>query len=68
MDEDGPGIAPAQRHAVLQRGVRLDETLPGSGLGLAIVVELAAMYGGTLALQTSALGGLSARLSLPAAA
>ena len=68
IDDDGPGIAPAQRLAVLQRGVRLDETLPGSGLGLAIVVELAALYGGTLALQTSALGGLSARLSLPAAA
>lgn len=67
IDDDGPGIAPEQRQAVLQRGVRLDETLPGSGLGLAIVVELAALYGGTLVLQTSGLGGLSAHLSLPAA-
>ena len=68
VDDDGPGIAPEQRAAVLQRGVRLDESTPGSGLGLAIVVELAQLYGGTLALDTSTAGGLSARLSLPAAA
>jgi signal transduction histidine kinase len=68
VDDDGPGIAPAQRAAVLQRGVRLDESTPGSGLGLAIVVELAALYGGALTLDTSPAGGLSARLTLPAAA
>ena len=68
VDDDGPGIAPELRAAVLQRGVRLDESTPGSGLGLAIVVELAQLYGGALTLETSELGGLSARLSLPAAA
>jgi len=68
VDDDGPGIAPAQRAAVLQRGVRLDESTPGSGLGLAIVVELAALYGGALTLDTSPACGLSARLTLPAAA
>lgn len=68
VDDDGPGIAPAQRADVLQRGVRLDESTPGSGLGLAIVVELAALYGGALTLDTSPAGGLSARLTLPAAA
>ncbi len=68
VDDDGPGIAPEQRAAVLQRGVRLDESRPGSGLGLAIVVELAALYGGALTLDSSDLGGLSACLSLPAAA
>ena len=68
VDDDGPGIAPEQRAAVLQRGVRLDESLPGSGLGLAIVVELATLYGGALTLDSSDLGGLSARLTLPAAA
>ena len=67
VDDDGPGIAPEQRAAVLQRGVRLDESTPGSGLGLAIVVELAALYGGALTLDTSDSGGLRARLSLPAA-
>lgn len=68
VDDDGPGIAPDQRAAVLQRGVRLDESRPGSGLGLAIVVELAALYGGALTLDSSDMGGLSARLTLPAAA
>jgi signal transduction histidine kinase len=67
VDDDGPGIAPDQRAAVLQRGVRLDESTPGSGLGLAIVVELAQLYGGALALESSEAGGLSARLRLPAA-
>ena len=46
--------------------VRLDETTPGSGLGLSIVVELAKLYGGELTLQPSPLGGLRARLTLPA--
>jgi signal transduction histidine kinase len=68
VDDDGPGIAAEQRARVLQRGVRLDESTAGSGLGLAIVVELASLYGGALALETSAAGGLSARLCLPAAA
>lgn len=68
VDDDGPGIAAEQRAAVLERGVRLDESTPGSGLGLAIVVELAALYGGRIALEDSALGGLRACLSLPAAA
>lgn len=66
VDDDGPGIAPGQRASVLQRGVRLDESQPGSGLGLAIVVELATLYGGGLTLEDSVLGGLSARLTLPA--
>jgi signal transduction histidine kinase len=68
VDDDGPGIAPEQRAAVLQRGVRLDESRAGSGLGLAIVVDLAQLYGGGLTLGTAGAGGLSACLSLPAAA
>ena len=50
VDDDGPGIAPEQRAAVLQRGVRLDESRDGSGLGLAIVVDLARLYGGDVTL------------------
>ena len=36
IDDDGPGIAPALREAVFERGVRADEAAPGSGLGLSI--------------------------------
>jgi signal transduction histidine kinase len=68
LDDDGPGIPPAQRQAVLTRGVRLDENTPGTGLGLAIAADLASLYGGQLALEDSPLGGLRVRLSLPSAA
>lgn len=67
VDDDGPGLAAALREAVLQRGVRADEAAPGSGLGLAIVRELAEVYGGSIALEESPLGGLRARLRLPSA-
>ncbi len=50
VDDDGPGLSPAERAQVAQRGQRLDETKPGSGLGLSIIIDLAALYNGTLAL------------------
>ena len=67
VDDDGPGLAASMREAVLQRGVRADEAAPGSGFGLAIVRDLAELYGGTIALDASPLGGLRATLRLPAA-
>ena len=48
-------------------GRRLDETKPGSGLGLSIVADIAQSYRGRFKLEQAALGGLSARLDLPAA-
>jgi signal transduction histidine kinase len=52
---------------VFDRGRRLDTEVAGSGLGLAIVAELAGLYGGTVELTDSGLGGLRAELTLPAA-
>jgi signal transduction histidine kinase len=66
VDDDGPGIPAAMHEAVLQRGVRADEAAPGSGLGLAIVRDLAEVYGGSIALSASPIGGLRATLRLPA--
>ena len=66
VGDDGPGIAPALRDAVLQRGVRADEAAPGSGFGLAIVRDLAELYGGSVSLGAAPAGGLSASLTLPA--
>lgn len=66
IEDDGPGVSPAMRDSVLQRGVRADEAAPGSGLGLAIVRDLAQVYGGSIALETADLGGLRAVLRLPA--
>ncbi len=69
VEDDGPGLDAAAREAVLQRGRRLDESRPGHGFGLPIALELAELYGGSLALETSGLGGLgglAVRLALPA--
>ncbi len=64
--DDGPGLPSEQRETALMRGTRIDETKPGSGLGLAIVAETAGMYSGRITLDQSGLGGLLARLRLPA--
>ncbi|GLK50715.1 MAG: ATP-binding protein [Oceanicaulis sp.] len=66
IEDDGPGLDEGEAQSALQRGVRLDEKAPGSGLGLAIVSDLAHAYGGELTLSRSGLGGLSARIDLPA--
>ena len=65
VDDDGPGLSPEMWDAVLQRGVRADQSAPGSGLGLAIVRDLAELYGGSITLGRSPLGGLRATLRLP---
>ncbi|MCR6631849.1 MAG: ATP-binding protein [Magnetospirillum sp.] len=62
VEDDGPGLTEAQQAEATRRGARLDENAPGHGLGLAIVGDLAALYGGRLALHRSSLGGLAARL------
>ncbi|MBA4210750.1 MAG: histidine kinase [Parvibaculum sp.] len=68
VEDDGPGLPEEARKTALKRGARLDETKPGSGLGLSIVTEIAELYGGELKLESSALGGLKAKLYLPASA
>jgi signal transduction histidine kinase len=66
VDDDGAGLDAGMREQVLKRGVRADEAAPGSGLGLAIVRDLAEAYSGSITLEQSSLGGVSARLRLPA--
>lgn len=66
VDDDGPGLDAGMWDVVLQRGVRADEAAPGSGFGLAIVRDLAELYGGSIALGKAPIGGLRARLQLPA--
>ena len=66
VEDDGPGLSPAERAQLFRRGKRLDEGVPGSGLGLAIVRDIAELYGGSVALEQAALGGLQVRPTLPA--
>jgi signal transduction histidine kinase len=65
VGDDGRGLDPEERSRVGARGERLDESVPGTGLGLAIVRDIAKLYGGSLELDDSPLGGLEARLVLP---
>jgi len=65
LHDDGPGIPADQRADAIKRGVRLDTTRPGSGLGLQIVDELCTIYGGSLELGESPMGGLAVTVTLP---
>lgn len=65
VDDDGPGVAADLRSGLFERGRRGDETTPGSGLGLSIVRDIAVLYGGTVELVDSPLGGLRALLTVP---
>lgn len=68
IEDDGPGIAEAQRKAVLQEGTRLDTSVPGTGLGLSITNDLANAYGGGFELgRSERLGGLCCLVSIPRA-
>ncbi len=69
IEDDGTGINAEDRDKLFNRGARLDTSKPGTGLGLAIVRDVAEIYGGTVMLEESEdMGGLLARLRLPAAA
>ncbi|MTD45967.1 HAMP domain-containing protein [Conexibacter sp. W3-3-2] len=68
VEDDGPGLRPADRERAFDRfwrGPGADER-PGSGLGLAIVRRLVEQEGGEVTLEASATGGLLVRLTLPA--
>jgi signal transduction histidine kinase len=70
VDDDGPGITPADRERAFDRFTRLDESRDrgsgGAGLGLAIVRGTVTSYGGDVRLGESPLGGLRVRVELPA--
>ena len=66
VEDDGPGISQADRERVFGRGVRADEKVQGHGIGLAIVRDTVELYGGTLTLDRSPLGGARLSIALPA--
>ena len=65
IDDDGPGIAESDRAKVVERGARADEATPGYGLGLAMVHDTVALYGGSMSIDASPLGGARLALKLP---
>ncbi len=66
--DSGPGILPEDRHRVLQRFVRLENSrsTPGNGLGLSLVAAVTKLHGATITLD-SAEPGLVIGLEFPAA-
>jgi signal transduction histidine kinase len=68
VQDDGPGIPPAERSRVIERFYRLDQSrsLPGNGLGLSIVAAIASLHRGKLYLEDAS-PGLAARIVLPRA-
>lgn len=71
VEDDGPGIAEADREQALKPFSRLDQARnqdrgAGVGLGLAIAADIARAHGGVLRLGRSPdLGGLRAELEIP---
>ena len=69
VDDDGPGIPPAEREAVFKAFYRRDPSRNtesgGSGLGLTIARDIARSHGGDIDLADSPLGGLRAVVRVP---
>jgi len=61
VEDDGPGIAPAERERIFEPFVRLDPSRDratgGCGLGLVIVHSIAQAFGGSVSCGESELGG-----------
>ena len=69
VEDDGAGIAEDKRSAMLEPFVRGDAargSAAGFGLGLSITASIAKSHGGSLELSSGSMGGLLARLLLPA--
>jgi two-component system, OmpR family, sensor histidine kinase CiaH len=66
VEDDGPGIAHADRDHVFERFWRGPDAAPGgNGLGLAIAAWIAERHGGQIAADTSAAGGARFEVSFP---
>ena len=70
IDDDGPGIPAGSREDVFRPFFRLDtarnQDLGGTGLGLSIARDAIRGHGGDVLLTQAPLGGLRARVHLPA--
>jgi two-component system osmolarity sensor histidine kinase EnvZ len=69
VDDDGPGIPPAERDNVFRPFYRLgngrNQDTGNTGLGLAIARDIARSHGGDISLSESSMGGLRATVRLP---
>jgi two-component system sensor histidine kinase KdpD len=66
--DHGPGVADEDKERIFEPFVRIDRQTSGVGLGLAVAKGFAEGMGGSIAACDTAGGGLTIRITLPAAA
>lgn len=67
VEDNGVGVPPEKLADIRRRFVRAHGDKPGAGLGLSVVEEIAALFGGTLAVSVpSGHRGLRVRIEMPA--
>lgn len=69
VDDEGPGIPPDRRQAMLEPFNRLETSrnraTGGAGLGLAVARSVAEAHGGTIEIAEAPGGGTRVRIGLP---
>ena len=63
--DDGPGIKGSEVEHILQRGGRMDQTMPGQGIGLSVVMDIVTAYNSELTITHSDLGGAAFSFDFP---
>ena len=66
VEDDGPGLDAEAAARAVRPGGRLDESVPGHGFGLSITRNSPSSTAAACVSRRSGLGGLGARLTLPA--
>ncbi|MBQ9299419.1 MAG: DUF4118 domain-containing protein [Clostridia bacterium] len=69
VEDDGPGIPPAQRQRVLRGGAQADrprtDDRRGMGIGLSVCASIIRAHGGEMTVDSSVHGGAALRFYLP---
>jgi len=72
VEDEGPGIPPADRERVFEHFQRLERdrqsAVAGTGIGLSVVKDLVGRHGGTCWITTGDRGGAKFIVELPLAA
>jgi PAS domain S-box-containing protein len=67
LEDDGPGVAVADRERVFELGFRADRSRPGAGIGLVIARRVVELYGGRIWVERGDAGGARFCFQLSAA-
>ena len=69
VEDEGPGVPPADRKRIFERFQRLDRdrqsSIAGTGIGLSVVRDLVTRHGGTCAVTSGERGGAKFIVELP---